>query len=322
MCTPSHPGGHGRAGHRRDQVGPAGGVARVDDDRQVAQPLDVRHDRQVEHVARRVLERPDPALAEDHPAVALRQDVLGRHQQVLDRRAHAPLQQDGRAGPADLLEQVEVLHVPRADLDDVGVALDEVDLAGVHDLGDDRHAEPLAGRLEDLEAVLAEPLEAVGAGPRLEGAAAEDVGAGVADRLGDLDQDRLALDGARAGDHGQVAAADLDPLDLEDRVVGVELAAGELVRLEDRHDLLDAVDRLERLGLQLLLVADHADDRPRDPLAEVGREAQRLDPLEDVVDTVRGGVRLQDDDHRRSRGSGTRRPVRRFRHRGPTESRG
>ena len=108
------------------------------------------------------------------------QDVLGRHQQVLDRRAHAPLQQDRRAGPADLLEQVEVLHVPGADLEDVGVPLDELDLARVHDLGDDRHAEPLAGGPEDLEAVLAQPLEAVGAGPRLERPAAEDVGPGLA----------------------------------------------------------------------------------------------------------------------------------------------
>ena len=121
-----------------------------------------------------------PALAEDHLAVALRQDVLGRHQQVLDRRAHPPLQEDGRPGPADLLEQVEVLHVPGADLDDVGVPLDQLDLARVHDLGDDRHAEPLAGGLEHLQAVLAQPLEAVGAGPRLERPAAEDVGPGLA----------------------------------------------------------------------------------------------------------------------------------------------
>ena len=68
-----------------------------------------------------------------------------------------------------------------------------------------------------------------------------------------------------------------------DRVLGVELAAGELVGLEDRHDLLDAGDRLERLDLQLVLVADHADDGSRDPLAEVGRETHRFDPLEDVV---------------------------------------
>jgi len=61
-----------RAGHCRDQVGPARGVARVHDDRQVAQALDVRDDREVERVAGRVLERPHPALAEDDAAVALR----------------------------------------------------------------------------------------------------------------------------------------------------------------------------------------------------------------------------------------------------------
>ncbi len=91
----------------------------------------------------------------------------------------------------------------------------------------------------------------------------------------------------------------LTPLMSNDRVVGVELAAGELERLEDRHDLLDAGDRLERLDLELLLVADHADDRPRDPLAEVGREAQLLDPLEHVLDLLGRRVRLQHDDHRR-----------------------
>ena len=174
------------------------------------------------------------------------------------------LQEDGRPGPADLLEQVEVLHVPGADLDDVGVALDQLDLAGVHDLGDDRHAEPLAGGLEDLQAVLAQPLEAVGAGPGLERAAAEDVGPGLLDRLGDLDRGIASLSMA----HGPAIIIrwpppTLTPLMSNDRVLGVELAAGELERLEDRHDLLDPGDRLERLGLELVLVADDADDRPR-----------------------------------------------------------
>jgi len=97
-----------------------------------------------------------------------------------------------------------------------------------------------------------------------------------------------------------VAAADLDPLDLEDRVRLVEFPARQLVRLEDRHDLLDAVDRLERLGLQLQLVADDTDDRPGNPLAEVGHQAQRLDPLNDVLDLLGGGMGLQDDDHPRT----------------------
>ncbi len=53
------------------------------------------------------------------------------------------------------LEQVEILHVAGADLEDVGVPLDGLDLARVHHFGHDRHVEPFAGRLEDLEPVLA-----------------------------------------------------------------------------------------------------------------------------------------------------------------------
>ena len=101
-------------------------------------------------------------------------------------------------GPAALLEQVEVLHVAGADLEDVGISFDHLDLARVHDFGDDRHAEAVSGRLEDLEPVAAEPLEAVGAGAGLERPAAQDVGPGLAHPRGDLEEERFALDRARA----------------------------------------------------------------------------------------------------------------------------
>ena len=107
-------------------------------------PLTFGHDRQVEHVAGRVLEAADAALAEDHAAGCPGEDVLGRHQQVLHRRAHAALEQHRLLRLADFLEQVEVLHVAGADLEHVGVLLDELDLARVHDLGDDRHVELVA----------------------------------------------------------------------------------------------------------------------------------------------------------------------------------
>ncbi len=104
--------GDGGPGHGGDQVGPAGGVAGVDDDRQVALALDVGHDRQVEGIAGRILEGADSSLAEDHLAVAFGEDVLGRHEQVFHGRAHAAFEQDRDPGAAAFLEQVEVLHVP------------------------------------------------------------------------------------------------------------------------------------------------------------------------------------------------------------------
>ena len=248
-----------------NQVGPSGGVAGVDDDRQVALPLDIGHDRQVEGIAGRIFKCANSALAKDDLAVALGKGILGRHEQVFHGRAHAALQENRDPGAAALLEQVEVLHVAGADLEDIGISLDVRHLPRVHDLGDDRHAEAVAGSAEDLEPIAAEALEAVGAGARLERAAAQNVGTRLAHPPGDLEEQRLALDGTRPGDHRQVAAADLDSLDLKNRAVRMKLAAGELERPQDRNDLLDARNRLQRLGLKLRLVADHADDRPRQP---------------------------------------------------------
>ena len=95
---------------------------------------------EVERVARRALEGPDPALAEDHLRVPLLDDVLGRHQELLDRGRRAALQQHRLRRPADLGEQVEVLHVPRADLDHVGDLDHRLDVARVHQLGHERQA--------------------------------------------------------------------------------------------------------------------------------------------------------------------------------------
>ncbi len=54
------------------------------------------------------------------------------------------LEQHGALRLADFRQQVEVLHVPGADLEHVGVLVDQIDLPGVHDLGHDRHLELIA----------------------------------------------------------------------------------------------------------------------------------------------------------------------------------
>ncbi len=179
-----------------------------------------------------------PALAEHHVRVALLEDVLGGHQQLLERRGEAALEQRRAAGAADLREQRVVLHVARADLDHVGDLQHVVEVAHVHQLGDDRQA-GLGLRLgEQPQALLPETLEGVGGGARLVGAAAQQRRAArPAPRAPSRSSLLARFDGARPRDQREVLAADLAPVDVEHGALAVaELRRGELVGLEDRHD--------------------------------------------------------------------------------------
>src|SRR5262249_14008301 len=150
---------------------------------------------------------------------------------------------------------------------------------------------------EDLQPILAHALEGIRAGPRLERPAAQDVRPGLFHVRGNSIQSLAALHGARAGDHGEMAPADANPSHFHHGIVLLKLAAGQLERLEDIVDLLDARDGRKRLNLGLALVADDADDRPLGSAAHVWAEPQLLDPLDDVVDLLGRSVRPDDEDH-------------------------
>ena len=116
----------------------------------------------------------------------------------------------------------------------------------VHQLGDDRQPGLGLGLGEQPQALLAEPLEGVGGGARLVGAAAQQRRAGVAHDARGLHRLLARLDRAGPGDHREVLAADLAPGDVEHAALAVaDLRGGELVRLEDRHDAVDAGLTLE-----------------------------------------------------------------------------
>ena len=198
-------------GHRSDQGAIPGAVRRVDDDRQVRlQPQD-RHGREVERVARGGLEGADAALAEDHVRVARREDVLGGHEPLLDRRREAALQEHRVAALADGLEQHEVLHVPRADLEDVDVLVEHLDVRGsVTSLTTGR---PVSSRASarSSRAGKPRPWNEYGRRARLEGAAAEDARALALDPAGRREELLARLDRARPGHDRELAAeADVD----------------------------------------------------------------------------------------------------------------
>ena len=134
---------------------------------------------------------------------------------------------------AGLLEQGEVLHVARADLDDVGPLGDQFEGFAVEGFGDDAEAEAVANFGHDAEGFEAHALKGVGRGAGLEGAAAEELRSGCGDLLGDGEGLFAAFNGAGAGDDGEVAAADggVGSGEADDGVFFFDVAAGEFVGL-------------------------------------------------------------------------------------------
>ena len=152
--------------------------------------------------------------------VAVGQDVLGGEEPFLDLHAEAALEQDGLAAAGCLGDEGEILRIARANLEDVRMGGDELDVALGEDFRDDAEIIFLAGLGEKAQAFLGEALEFVGRGAGLVGAAAEEGCALGLDRLGGGHELLFALDGAGAGHETELLArADFLVVDLDDGVL-------------------------------------------------------------------------------------------------------
>ena len=140
------------------------------------------------------------------PSLSTYSAAMSSSSSVLDRPR---LISTGQFGAADLGQQRVVLHVARADLDDVGHLEHRLEVARVHQLGHDRQPGQLLGLGQQPQALLTQALEGVRARARLVGAAAQHRRAGLGDDLGRGQGLVARLDRARPGDEREVLAADL-----------------------------------------------------------------------------------------------------------------
>src|ERR1700674_1862642 len=200
-------------------------------------------------VARKNGEGGEAPFAEHHVVIALGEDVLGGHEELVERGGHAALEENGFFGAASAFEQGEILHVARADLDDVGVLLDEVEAFTIDGFGDNAEAVGGAHLRKNLEAVFTETLKAVRGSARLVGTAAEEPHSGFFEAFGDGKALLLGFDGARASDERNVIAADDDVArgggDAQDSVFLLGVAADEFVGLADGDALDNAGEGFE-----------------------------------------------------------------------------
>lgn len=94
-------------------------MGRVSDDRQMRPRLEVRNGIDVESIAIGTLKGSNTPLAQQDALVSDMIDVLGTLEELLDGSGHAPFEENGQPGFPCSLQQIEVLHVPCANLKDV-----------------------------------------------------------------------------------------------------------------------------------------------------------------------------------------------------------
>ena len=184
---------------------------------------------EIKRVACARLEGADPSLAQDDLLVADREDVFGCPKPLIDGAGEAALEQDRTVDLAELAQEVEVLHVAGADLQDVNHLRHAPDLIDGHHLADDRHAGRPAGGGKQFEAVPAESLKCVRRGARLEDAAAENLRAGFAHRPGGGGDLVCRLDRTRAGHDQEATTADQQVANRDHRVIRARTTSGKPV---------------------------------------------------------------------------------------------
>ena len=292
---------NGGAGKGQNFVALAGAVAGIDENGEVAALLDGGNDREVEGVAGKIGEGANAAFAEHDVVIALGKNVFGGHKELVEGGRHAAFEQDGLFGAAGALEERKILHVARADLDDVGVFLDEVQGFVVDRFGDNAEAVGSADFRKDFEAVFTEALEAIGGSARLVRAAAEEPCAGFFDALGDGQALRFRFDSAGAGDEGNVIAANDDIAgrrgDAQDGIFFLGVAADEFVRFADRDAFDDTGKGFEDAKVDGVFVASDADGRADRAGDGMRFQAEAFDTLADLANLLLGGMGLHDYEH-------------------------
>ena len=290
--------GNSSLGQRLDHPVDTACMARVNNDRQVAHALEHRHSGDVQRVAGVLLIGADTALAQDNVLISACHDVLGGHQEFLHGVGEAALEQDRLIRLAQLLEQLKVLHVARADLEAVALVHEQVDVCGISDFSDNRHPGYLVRLVQQFEALGLKALEGVRGRTGLPCAAAQDCRAVRLHMFGNVDDLLLALDRAGAGHHDQLFAAhDNARRDFDLRVVRMELAVCQLERLLYLEDVFDLRVAQQRVLVDRAGVADQADDDRTRTVNRVCLDVPALDMPGQLFDMLAGRALFHNDDH-------------------------
>ena len=209
------------------------------------------------------------------------------------------LQQHRLAQLAGLLQQREILHVARADLDHVRPLGHQFQPLVVHGFGHNAQAEALANLRHDAQRFQAQPLKCIRRGARLVSAAAEKLRAGRGHLFGNREGLIPAFNRTWPGDDGQVVSADggVRSGETDDGVFFLHVPAGQLVGLGNANHFGDPGKLLQVAAFHFALVAGDADGGALGSGKRVGTETQLLNVLADRLDLFRCRLRFHHNQH-------------------------
>ena len=248
-------------------------VARVHNNRQMAELLHSRNRAEVQRITRVCFEGTDTTLAEDNIFIALTHNVFCRHQPLLNRRSQTTLQQNRLIGFAQFLEQLKVLHIARADLNQVNILNKALYHVRRHDFRNNRQTGLCLSCLQKIQALLLQSLEGVRRGTRLESTATHQRCACCLHILSNACNLLLRFHRARTGNNLQLFAAEGYAADINNAVLRMEHAVRTLERLLHAHNLFYAFINTQKIDVERARIADYAEQRGVDAFAGMNLEA-------------------------------------------------
>lgn len=124
------------SGEVRHTIGVAHGMAGIEDHGEVAMRLEVGNPTEIEGETGLGLEGADTAFAEDDLVISTGEDKFRCLEEFLEGGTESTLEQDRLAGFSAAAQDSLVVHGLGADLDDVDVFDDSIDMGSIPDFGD------------------------------------------------------------------------------------------------------------------------------------------------------------------------------------------
>src|SRR5208282_3113673 len=199
---------------------------------------------------------------------------------------------------AQFAQQIEVLHVARAHLEDVHIRQHQLNLRDLHHFTDHQQMETIARLAQQFQRVEAESLKRIRRRSGFEGTAAKDAGSRFRYEFADCEQLLAGFDGARSSHHDDLLAADFNAVgEFDDRAFGTKVASGQMIGRGDAVNFLHSRKHFDFAGVEITRHSDTAEHGLLRSGGAVDFKAEVDQLIDHLLDLIFTGRCLHCDDH-------------------------